>query len=494
LALSRYADREGSYAGQPKQELEALSVREVIKMSANRNHAQIGMQLNRTASERFIGTIDSSYVKESFRASPDSKRMAYVSELGECPNYKYLVIVDDKKGTTYVDKECRPIFSPDGKHVAYSAKARTLFGRKYRVIVDMKGEKKYNKIHHITFSPDGRRLAYVADDGKHQFMVIDGREEKAYHALWGPVFSPNSKKVAYAARLERKLITVMDGEEIDKCDRSFLTWDYYPMTFSPNSERFTYIAYKNPSFTVMTDGHPGKQYNYIAIPPFFSPDSNRLAYAAADAYSSKEVWAVVDGRENNKFNHIYSIVFSNNSEHVAFSANTGAKALVVVDGQQGKSYKNAGSLRDIWYLTFSPDSQHLAYTAILDNSHEVIVVDGQEGKEYRAIADVCFSPDSKRVAYVADGQFVVVDGVEGIKHKNILLDSLTFSPGSLRIAYGEVEYEDQMCVVVNKHKGKKYDNVVLALGGGRITFDGPDELHYLAQKGGNVYSVHETLK
>ena len=463
-------------------------------MFANGNHVNIGMALNRTASEKLIGTIHPSYVRESFRASPDSKRVAYVYSLGDWPKYKFLVNIDNQKGTVYVDEKCIPIFSPDSRHVSYLAKAKTLFGQKYTVVADMKGQKKYDSIRHITFSPDSQRMAYVAGDGKHRFMVIDGREEKKYHAFWGPVFSPDSKKVAYAARHQGKVLIVVDGQEIGECDQSFLTWDYYPMTFSPNSQRFTYIAYKKPYFTVVTDGHPGKEYNHIFIPPFFSPDSNRLAYAVADDYSSKEVWAVVDGWESRKYDHIYSIVFSCNSEHIAYSANTGSKTLVVVDKEEGRSYKNAGSLRDIRYLTFSPDSQHLAYTAILDNSLWVIVVEGQEVKQYRAIEDVCFSPDSKRVAYVADGQFVVFDTVEGTKYQNIVLNSLTFSPDSLHVAYGAVKYGDQMCVVLNEHEGQKYNNVVLTLGGGQIIFDGPGALHYLAQKGGDVYFIQETLK
>ena len=46
----------------------------------------------------------------------------------------------------------------------------------------------------------------------------------------------------------------------------------------------------------------------------------------------------------------------------------------------------------------------------------LVVVDGKEGKSYDGIADIIFSPDSRRVAYAAAvgrKSFVVVDGKEG---------------------------------------------------------------------------------
>ena len=68
----------------------------------------------------------------------------------------------------------------------------------------------------------------------------------------------------------------------------------------------------------------------------------------------------------------------------------------------------------------SPDSRRVAYVANT-RGHEIVMVDGVEGKEYNQFVKgtLCFSPDSKRVAYamgrVGDWR-VVVDGVEGKPH------------------------------------------------------------------------------
>ena len=56
----------------------------------------------------------------------------------------------------------------------------------------------------------------------------------------------------------------------------------------------------------------------------------------------------------------------------------------------------------LWMMTTSPDARHVAYMAIRDGKY-FWVVDGIAGKPYDAI-DTCprlFSPNSKRVAYIA---------------------------------------------------------------------------------------------
>ena len=111
-----------------------------------------------------------------------------------------------------------------------------------------------------------------------------------------------------------------------------------------------------------------------------------------------------------------------------------------------------------------------------------MVVDGQEGKYYDRVAkghygeffgggSPVFSPDSRRVGYVARGGikwfaerwFVVVDGQEGVHHRiGDGVISLVFSPDSQQVAYkvqpmGDVDYPDPPgFVVVDGHQGKKY--------------------------------------
>jgi dipeptidyl aminopeptidase/acylaminoacyl peptidase len=106
------------------------------------------------------------------------------------------------------------------------------------------------------------------------------------------------------------------------------------------------------------------------------------------------------------------------------------------------------------------------------------------------------SPDSRRVAYMAqegNKQFVVVDGKEEKKYDGIGEGTLIFSPDSRRVAYVAQE-GNKWVVVVDGKEEKKYDGIV-TLGGGRVIFDSPDSLHYLAiEKGNKIYLVEEAIK
>ncbi len=136
-----------------------------------------------------------------------------------------------------------------------------------------------------------------------------------------------------------------------------------------------------------------------------------------------------------------SLTVSPDSRRVAYvvkedTAEEGSKQVVVVDGTKGKRYDTI--FREVWArrqgrlitkgsLIFSADSQRVAYVAE-DGSKQVVVVDGMEGKRYAAIEEdsIIFSPDSKRVAYVATNgnkQFVVVDGMEGKQYDVIVTPS-----------------------------------------------------------------------
>src|SRR5262249_9673476 len=85
-------------------------------------------------------------------------------------------------------------------------------------------------------------------------------------------------------------------------------------------------------------------------------------------------------------------------------------------------------------VLFSPDSKRVAYIAVRGAQYQErlggnlvkgiggkwsIFVDGQQGREYDFIDQVTFSPDSKHVACVArhgDKEIVVVDGVEAERY------------------------------------------------------------------------------
>ncbi|MHC4483553.1 MAG: TolB family protein, partial [Planctomycetota bacterium] len=144
---------------------------------------------------------------------------------------------------------------------------------------------------------------------------------------------------------------------------------------------------------------------------------------------------------------------------------------------------------------FSPDSKRVGYPAQLDGKW-FTVIDGQEQKQYNAIAEgtLTFSPDSKRLVYMAKenaGWFAVVDGKEQKQHR-AMGQPPTFSPDSKHLAYAAM-LEDKCLVVLDGRACKQYDGLV-TIGGGRIVFDPPDSLYYLATKARTIYFVTESIQ
>ncbi|MDL5502050.1 MAG: hypothetical protein QSU88_02435, partial [Candidatus Methanoperedens sp.] len=72
--------------------------------------------------------------------------------------------------------------------------------------------------HTLTFSPDGKRIAYAAREGDKWFVVVDGKEGKRYDDILKhtPVFSPDSKRIAYAAREGNKWFVIEETTDGNK--------------------------------------------------------------------------------------------------------------------------------------------------------------------------------------------------------------------------------------------------------------------------------------
>jgi Tol biopolymer transport system component len=152
---------------------------------------------------------------------------------------------------------------------------------------------------------------------------------------------------------------------------------------------------------------------------------------------------VVDGTEGPEYDEIYAVRFSADANRVAYVAQRDFKQRVVVDGVEGPEYD--GIKNDS--LVLSPDGKRVAYVAIkslgslsIARSEQCLVVlDGTPGREYHKIGPPLFSPDSKRLAYVARNKYsetccVVIDGNE---HRSLYfaIGPPLFSPDSKRLAY-----------------------------------------------------------
>jgi Tol biopolymer transport system component len=134
---------------------------------------------------------------------------------------------------------------------------------------------------------------------------------------------------------------------------------------------------------------------------------------------------------------------SPDNRRVAYAVLRGGKCCVSLNGVEGKSYAK------IEGITFSPDSQRLAYVARKGNASKVVVVNGEESREYDTVDpnSLTFSPNSERLAYIASNpgssNLLIVRGDEkdGVEYDAVLgggpgSPQLFFSPDSRKLAYG----------------------------------------------------------
>ncbi|GEM_PF-1611048 len=249
--------------------------------------------------------------------------------------------------------------------------------------------------------------------------------------------SPDGRRFAFWTRAGGKVGCIVDGELAGKHDGQASNEVY----FSPDSQHAAWIAEEDGKQTVVCDGQPGKAYSGVPSQSIcFNPASGEVVYVASEG---QDTFVVVGEKEVAKQHAVvaYHVAVSPDGKRLAWlrqrkpdRAYTASNVVLVVDGQEtGPEYADA----DGESLTFSPDSQRIAFVATIDKE-QCFVVDGEPGPGQYSISDLTFSPDSRRVAYDASNgrrHYVVVDGEMGPEFNAPIEGRLCFSPDSKHVAY-----------------------------------------------------------
>jgi len=442
----------------------------------------------------------------SIAFSPDGEKVIYIAGKDE----REYMVINGKEGKSY-DFVWLPVFSPDGKQIAYRSwevdpivfrgrppnlsqevyqkrKSQAIKEGKEFIVIngtesqaydisgiipfikDKKERADYAESHSepILFSSDGKRIAYRVEKGGERFLIIDGKKEKIYGdaSEYGlPVFSPDGKKIAY---LDCK---VKEGEQ----------WPSYDCFIVINGER-------------------GKSYDLVDVEdfpfsgPVFSPDSQKIAYVAGEIEKEWKFkkFIVINDKEGPSYDwddRILFLTFSPDSQKIAYVVERGKKMFVVINEKEGEAYDEIYpsyfiDIPERRFITFfSPDGERFAYQA-RKGEEEYIVIDGKEIKIDGVAFGLAFSPDGKQIIYLVmkEGkEHIVINGKESKGYDEIL--GVVFNRDSKQIAYAVKEGEKQF-VVINGKEGKAYDEVRLPV----FSSDGK-HIAYQAREGKNEFVV-----
>lgn len=419
------------------------------------------------------------------------------------------------KGTGYIDEDKEYVvhnglesrfydriimtgFSPNSKKLAYIAGAEGKWFifindkeiKRYEALIPppLFGRERFTTISSLTFSPDSKNFAYVVTDGEKTFIVLNDKENKKYDSILSHVFSPDSKKLAYAAKEEGKWFICLDNKEGKRYD------NVSPPLFSPDGSKLAYFAQEGGQSFVVVNAEEGNRYDKIIALPIFSPDSSKLAFFAL---KNEDIFLVINNKDfavdkgdpgSSLLLLSNSLKCSPNSKKLAYKVEYYRPKreghIIVISDKESERYTHA------YDFSFSPDSRRFAYTAKEDKKYYV-VADGKEGKRYAGIRPpLIFSRDNSKLSYVVneDGKsFVVANKQESKKYDEII--SLPRFCSNSKIILFTAKEDGKMFVVVNDKEKKKYDEII------ESPQFSPDcqKVGYYAREGGVYFRIVEEV-
>jgi WD40 repeat protein len=336
-------------------------------------------------------------------ASPDGRRYASIR-----PDR---VIIDGKPSRRYLDMS-NFAFSPNSKHYAYGGLVKYDNGKTLWVLtVDGDEQGVSHRICAMIWSPDSKRLAYLANEGDNFFFVIDGkREEYNFFSL--------GKRDLFNYFVESDILRSPRGAAV--------TFN----VFSPDSQHYAYPAYLGDKYVMVRDGVAGEPYDKIETNRYqrvFSPDSKHVEYFAL---KGEEDFHVIDGVETKLEGEVYFPSWD--GVYTVYTLQTANRYYcVVLDGKPGKAYPQIPTMK------FSPDLQHLAYVAEIKHGKNTLIVDEKEIREFECdehVRHIVFSSDSKHIALFA-GNTILVDDKKYTLSMIPNAETFVFSPDGKRAAY-----------------------------------------------------------
>ncbi|MBU1102821.1 hypothetical protein KJ853_04195 [Patescibacteria group bacterium] len=243
--------------------------------------------------------------KMNLMFSPDSRNLAYIAGQSR----KFFVVINGKEGKRYDGIMANLIFSPDSKKFAYLANNGIPPKETFMVTNETEG-KKYEwetngsvYFQGFTFSSDSR-LVYMVETKKGRYVVLGNAQGEVYtyidpHLI---VFSPNGQRLAYIAEqldvsgMSRNKLVVINGV-IQKQYKKSDIFSISDLIFSHDNQQLAYKVTLTGEKSlvgrrrIIVGSKDSNQYDDIYTSPAFSADDRKVMYGAR---KGNELWWIVE--------------------------------------------------------------------------------------------------------------------------------------------------------------------------------------------------------
>lgn len=307
--------------------------------------------------------------------SPDSKHIAYEARIGDA----WYQFIDDKKNAGAISYFDKAVFSNDSSKVMYLE--NTEGGREFRLVISdlefkkmtkitignptlaisrdnamiaaiqqVKGKQRaielsfnqpndvtngplYDEVMKLTFSDDGKSLAYVAKKGATSYLVLNGKEERLPDGEYpfSLVIRPDNKGAGI-------VVAGPEGAYLHQAfysDGTFVNFykECADLTYSRDGSHHAYVAIKNEKFLIIVNGIEGPFFDRV-ISPMFSPDGKYLVYRARQDGKRFVVVADAEGKiikQHPRYERVFETIFTADGKSVAYGVKDGNKLIWKVE-------------------------------------------------------------------------------------------------------------------------------------------------------------------
>ena len=227
------------------------------------------------------------------------------------------------------------ILSPDGKHIAW------LVGMpgSQRIVVNGKPQPAYGAIKHIRVAPVTGKVAYVAsNDGKTHQAVVDGKVVATSKGFRRPIFSPNGRRVAFIAQPEGpnepyKRELIIDGKGYPAAE--FMSEP--KVRFSADGKHWMAVAARvargwDRQCDVLWDGKSIGRFQRVKSRGLRMTHDGKCVFLGCKSRTSMAVY--VGDKPGPTYEMVRALTVSDDGRHVAYAAkDADGDYFVVLDGE-----------------------------------------------------------------------------------------------------------------------------------------------------------------